>query len=151
MVSTQFETYSSNWNLFPRAGFNIKHLWKPPDRLPIFMYKTWRRTAPAPHTSQIYSQLLAGPSATLDDKTHLKNYHIPYDPCRVYLPAFGWFMVNVGKDTSPMDPMGIPVVWKKNANSSSKASKRLDEKLTQRKWEWGFITLQRVDSDLVSC
>ena len=62
---------------------------KPPDRLSIFMHKTWRRNARAPHTSQIYSQLLAGPSATLDDKTHLKNYHIPYDPCRVYLPAFG--------------------------------------------------------------
>jgi len=43
-------------------------------------------------------------------------------------------MVNVGKYTSPMDPMGIPVVSrKKNANSSSKASKRWDEKLNKRK------------------
>ena len=33
---------------------------------------------------------------------------IPYNPCMVYLPTFGWFfMVNVGKYTSPMDPMGI--------------------------------------------
>ena len=87
---------------------------KPPDCVHFYAQDAWRRTARPPHTSEIYPQLLAGPSATLDDKTHLKNYHIPYDPCRVYLPAFGWFMVNVGKYTSPMDPIGIPVVWKKN-------------------------------------
>jgi len=40
-------------------------------------------------------------------------------------------MVNVGKYTSPMDPMGIPVVGKKT-NSPSKASKRWDEKLNQK-------------------
>ena len=115
---------------------------KPPDRLSIFMHKihgdglldhlTPLKSTPSSWRAQVQLWM-----TKLTKRTIISHrIHVGY------LPAFGWFMVNVGKYTSPMDPTGIPVVWKKT-NSPSKASKRWDEKLNKRKWEWGFITLQR--------